>query len=120
MILVENSFPVDILNSIERYIAPLVENATDSLDDDYLCIMRAQQLIYHDLEGLFSNFQHSESYFKWKSETEKRKITTRDQKAGHDQSIILYKQSNLVKLLSKELNVSGFLNINDSDAAEFT
>jgi hypothetical protein len=57
-------FPSTILNSFERYIAPLLAPGSVCLDDDYLCVVKAQTIITNDLNSYFSKFLHSDAYFK--------------------------------------------------------
>ncbi|KAJ1550412.1 Intermediate filament protein [Nowakowskiella sp. JEL0078] len=47
-----------------------------SLNEDYKCILLAQRLVEKELDnGLFQSFLHSESYFKWASEVQKKQLS---------------------------------------------
>jgi hypothetical protein len=54
----------DILESFKRYIQSL-EKGTSFRSDDYLCVMKAQKQVLIQLDDYFSEFLHSDSYFRW-------------------------------------------------------
>ncbi|KAJ3056478.1 Intermediate filament protein [Rhizophlyctis rosea] len=81
---------VDIGNAI--LLSAIEEFATEAPSDltrystlteleesqDYKCVLVAQDMVYRELQDDFADFQHSESYFRWTSEEEKKKLTEAD------------------------------------------
>ena len=60
--------PAEIVKSFQRYLTPNFEA------DDYLCVLNAQGFFIDELEDLFTEFTHSESFFKWNGEYSRVRI----------------------------------------------
>ncbi|KAJ3322854.1 Intermediate filament protein [Boothiomyces sp. JEL0866] len=90
-----------ILEAYQRFIGPLIShNAVTPQPDDYLCVIKAQSETLNSLESVFNDFQNSESFFKWASESQTSKIINKDQTI---QNTKLDVKSGLLKSLMKEL-----------------
>ncbi|KAI8907340.1 hypothetical protein EDD86DRAFT_209350 [Gorgonomyces haynaldii] len=101
---ISDQFPNYLLDSFERYIAPLLSDMEESKDDDYLCVVKAQAHILSDLQSYFAEFQHSDSFFKFTSDQEKQRITQRQDTSDTSYKQVYYDESNLMKSLSRELD----------------
>ncbi|TPX63986.1 hypothetical protein SpCBS45565_g06233 [Spizellomyces sp. 'palustris'] len=54
----------------------LTTDSTSDVDSgDHRCVLIAQETVFKNLEIDFKEFVHSESYFRWRSEVEKSKLT---------------------------------------------
>ena len=74
-----------LLSAIEEFATEAPSNLTrystlTELEEsqDYKCVLVAQDMVYRELQDDFADFQHSESYFRWTSEEEKKKLTEAD------------------------------------------
>ncbi|KAJ3313238.1 Intermediate filament protein [Boothiomyces sp. JEL0838] len=89
------------LEIFQRFVGPLINHNSQPLQhDDYLCVIKAQSETVNSLEGVFNDFQNSESFFKWASESQTSKIINKDQSL---QNTKLDVKSGLLKSLMKEL-----------------
>jgi hypothetical protein len=70
----ELNFSPQIIDAYKRYIKPLSDPNSEFLADDYLCVFKTQRKLHQELEKVFEEFQHSNSYFKWSSEILKSKV----------------------------------------------
>ncbi|KAL2914898.1 hypothetical protein HK105_205642 [Polyrhizophydium stewartii] len=90
--------PADVLAPVQRYVAPLLgadapmpalkgidqgqaPSAAINPSDEHACIELAQRAVRADLEEIFKEFLHSESFFRWSSERERARLTQRDRAA---------------------------------------
>ncbi|KAJ3275847.1 Intermediate filament protein [Terramyces sp. JEL0728] len=90
-----------LLEQFQRFVGPLIsQNAQSPLHDDYLCVIKVQSEVLNSLESIFNDFQNSESFFKWTSESQSSKILNKDQSI---QNTKLDVKSGLLKSLMKEL-----------------
>lgn len=125
---ITQQLPPHLLNSMERYIATLLSTESTCMDDDYKCFLKAQAIIRVEIDSYFTNFLHSKSYFKWTSESEKAKIAQRGDLPGSaiqaglgdriQQMDATCHQSNIFKLLSRELRSCAFKLSADKAAQE--
>jgi sorting nexin-25 len=59
------------------------DSSPEPHDEDYKCVIKAQEWVRKGLDELFYNFQQSENYFRWTSDQKRRLIFTDDQKQDH-------------------------------------
>ncbi|KAJ3288320.1 Intermediate filament protein, partial [Borealophlyctis nickersoniae] len=64
----------DILVSAIEEFATNGSSSSDS-SQEYKCILVAQDMVHRELQEEFSSFLHSESYFRWASEFQKKKLS---------------------------------------------
>ena len=57
----------DVLASFKRYVDALEKPSLSEAfsQDDYQCVLKAQQTVILQLEDAFDEFLHTDSYFKW-------------------------------------------------------
>jgi hypothetical protein len=61
--------PDEVLLSFQHYVHP--DGDGKSTSEDYYCVVNGQKYVKHQLESLFAEFQHSDSYFQFSSELQR-------------------------------------------------
>jgi hypothetical protein len=72
-----------LIEAYERYILPLSKTGSKFYSDDYKCVLKTQVRIKEELDKVFEEFQHSNSFFQWSSEMQTSKVIKNEVSNGN-------------------------------------